>query len=59
MSTLGGRVLLLCGSGLVVHLLLLSGETVKVHLASPSRESGWFLTEEKGFSDKRGSAIRR
>lgn len=37
-------VQLLCGSGLVLHQRLPSGETVKVHLASPSPEAGWLLT---------------
>jgi hypothetical protein len=37
-------VQLLCGSGLVVHQRLPSGETVKLHLASPSPDAGWLLT---------------
>jgi len=37
-------VQLLCGSGLVVHQRLPSGETVKVSLACPSPEAGWLLT---------------
>lgn len=37
-------VQLLCGSGLEVHQLLPSGETVKIYLACPSPEAGWLLT---------------
>jgi hypothetical protein len=35
---------LLCGSGMVLHHLLPSGERVKVSLACPSPEAGWLLT---------------
>lgn len=37
-------VQLLCGSGMVVHFRLPSGETLRVHLACPSLEAGWLLT---------------
>jgi hypothetical protein len=37
-------VQLLCGGGLVLHLRVPSGETLKVHLACPSPAAGWPLT---------------
>ncbi|WP_444888655.1 hypothetical protein [Microbulbifer sp. JMSA008] len=37
-------VQLLCGSGLVVHFRIPSGETFKVYLACPTPDAGWLLT---------------
>jgi len=37
-------VQLLCGSGLVVHQRMPTGETVKLYLDCPSPDAGWLLT---------------
>ena len=42
-------VQLLCGSGLVLHLRLPLGETVKVSLTCPSPKAGWLLTVDCGL----------